>query len=148
MATYYSAHTSIDYKTLLNHFKDQADGNRKIALLPAHLQKNGSMNKLSNSIVVLNKPKHVNTNTKGEKMPAIRVLDDTEAARLRAERELQIEEEREEGISDKQLTHPHHKTSGKGARQTSSARKRPSSSTVQTGVRRKVKRVRDVFDQQ
>lgn len=137
MASYYDAKTAIDYKTLLHHFKQQAAGSRKVALLPSYLMTKGGKKNGGSSIVIVDKPRHEITTPTGGKVPTIEILDDTVASRRRAESQL----EREDALSTSTNTPlKHSKASTRGGQP---GRKRNYSQLTKN---QKVKRARDIFD--
>ena len=137
MANYYDVKTAIDYKTLLHHFKQQAAGSKKVTLLPSYLMTKGSRKNGESAIVIVDKPRKEISTPSGTNMPALKVLDETEAARRRAESQLEVED----SLNGKtNTTSKHSKTGNRG---TQPSRKRNYS---QLSKNQKVKRARDIFD--
>lgn len=145
MAGYYNAHTAIDYNVLLKHFKNQAAGNNRVALLPAHLSKTPYRRNSPASMVIIDKTKPSTTNTRGQHLPTMEVIDETEAAKKRAETELERQTENTdsstpESISVVDAVQGSHLQTKRPRKRTQQGKK----SLVTP--RAKVKRARDLFD--
>jgi hypothetical protein len=140
MADYYAAQTALDYKVLLHHFKQQAAGSKKVALLPSYLTTKLGKRNGGSSIVIIDRPKHEITTPSGERMPSMQIVDEAEAGRKRAESEL----EREDAISEHGTHSSHQSRSGTRQRRTNQATRKRASTNITKG--QKVKRARDLFD--
>lgn len=140
MSNHYTAQTAIDYKTLLHHFKQQAAGSKKVALLPSYLMTNGVKRTGGSSVVIIDRPKHEISTPAGDKLPAMEVMDESEAGRRRAESEL----EHDDALTERVHSSSHQSMPDNPDRKTAhSGRKR---TYKQSTKNQKVKRARDIFD--
>lgn len=142
MADYYSTKTAIDYKVFLDHFKKQASGNNRVAILPPHLIKDSYLKNGDASLVIIDKTKPKTSNTRGESMPAIEVMDENEGARRRAESELTRDEEKQDITAGNNGSNHSSNGSNGGRTQHSATKKRH----YRTLGKAKVKRAKDLFD--
>lgn len=144
--TYYGLEGGLSYKKFLKHFQDQAKGTSNIALIndlnsgDAHFRKPF----VNNSLILVDLASHENANAKNEKQPAVRVIDPTELARLRA-----VDRVAAESVTDPSpdsykakavKTKRHSKTS---TQRRKSALKRKS---VNVRAKTTIKRARDIFE--
>lgn len=144
MARYYSAETAVDYKVFLEHFKKQAQGNNSVSLLPSYLSRNAYRKNPGSSIVIIDRPRPETTSARGQHMPSIEIVDESEASRRRAESELEREIEQTD-ISTGNAAGPSHSTSAPSAGRTGNGQRSRKRQVQLTGKAR-VKRVKDLFD--